>query len=67
MYTPLLQGTAQLNHTHITVTYNANGADSGSVPTDATEYELNDIVTVLGNTGNLVRAGYSFGGWRTIA
>ena len=50
-----------------TVTYNANGADSGTVPTDATEYASGATVTVLGNTGSLVKTGYTFDGWNTQA
>jgi len=49
------------------VTYNGNNATGGTVPTDATEYELGQTVTVLGNTGDLVRTGYTFGGWNTQA
>ena len=49
------------------VTYNGNGADSGSVPTDATSYADGASVTVADNTGNLVKNGYSFGGWNTSA
>lgn len=48
------------------VTYNANDADSGTVPSDATVYtDANNTVTVLGNTGSLAKAGYTFGGWNT--
>ena len=47
------------------VTYDGNGATSGSVPTDANEYEKNATVTVLGNTGNLAKVGYTFDGWNT--
>ncbi|WP_020612673.1 hypothetical protein [Sediminispirochaeta bajacaliforniensis] len=36
-----------------TVTYNANGANSGTVPTDGSAYLAGDEVTVLGNTGRL--------------
>ncbi len=50
-----------------TVTYNGNGNTSGSVPTDATNYEQGQTVTVLGNTGTLVKTGYSFAGWNTQA
>ena len=50
-----------------TVTYNANGADSGSVATDSTSYENGMTVTVLDNTGNLARTGYSLTGWNTAA
>ena len=45
------------------VTYNGNGATSGTVPTDATDYMTNQSVTVLANTGNLERTGYIFAGW----
>ncbi len=50
-----------------TVTYNGNGNTGGSVPVDSTDYEQGQIVTVLGNTGNLVKAGNSFAGWNTQA
>ena len=53
--------------TKYTVTYNDNGADSGSVPTDSTQYSYNASVTVKGNTGNLDRNGYTFSGWNTAA
>ena len=50
------------------VTYDENGADSGSVPIDAkSPYEANASVTVLGNTGNLAKTGYTFNGWNTQA
>jgi len=45
------------------VTYDANGAPDGTVPTDDNEYESGDDVTVLGNTGSLKKFGYSFDGW----
>ena len=45
------------------VTYNANGATSGDVPSDPTEYDDdNNTVTVLG-PGNLVKTGHTFSGW----
>ena len=49
------------------VTYNGNGSTGGSVPTDATAYEEGDVVTVLGNTGSLVKTGQTFLGWSTNA
>lgn len=49
------------------VTYNGNGATSGTVPVDATVYNPGDDVTVLGNTGSLAYNGYTFGGWRLQA
>lgn len=51
-----------------TVTYDSNGSTGGSVPVDIFTYQLReDTVTVLGNTGNLVKAGDSFVGWNTQA
>ncbi len=51
-----------------TVTYNANGATGGSVPTDSkSPYNISSTVTVLGNTGSLTRIGYTFAGWNTKA
>jgi len=46
-----------------TVTYNGNGNTGGSVPEDTTNYEQGATVTVLGNTGNLIKDGYFFAGW----
>jgi uncharacterized repeat protein (TIGR02543 family) len=48
-----------------TVTYDGNGSSGGSVPIDGNTYHITDTVTVLGNTGNLARTGYAFGGWNT--
>jgi uncharacterized repeat protein (TIGR02543 family) len=50
-----------------TVTYNANSATSGDVPVDTTNYETGYSVTVLNNSGNLERTGYTFTGWNTAA
>ena len=46
-----------------TVTYDANGA-TGTVPTDLKSYKKGDEVTVLGITGNLVKDGCTFAGWK---
>ena len=51
--------------TTLGVTYNDNGAGSGTAPTDATAYAYNAEVTVIGNTGSLAKTGHSFGGWNT--
>jgi len=48
------------------ITYTANGADSGTVPTDATNYHEDDSAGVSGNTGNLARIHYNFIGWNTV-
>lgn len=49
------------------VTYNSNGSTGGSEPTDSNYYEQGATVTVLGNTGSLVRTGYTFANWNTQA
>jgi hypothetical protein len=48
-----------------TVTYDGNGSTSGTVPVDGNMYVEGETVFVLGNTGGLVRASYSFAGWST--
>ena len=53
--------------TTLSVTYDANGATSGSVPVDNTEYEIDAQVTVLDNTGTLAKTGHTFNGWNTKA
>jgi uncharacterized repeat protein (TIGR02543 family) len=53
------------------VVYNGNGSTGGSVPTDNANYESGASVTVMGNTGNLVKSvnnsAYTFSGWNTSA
>ncbi|SMP65425.1 Listeria/Bacterioides repeat-containing protein [Sphaerochaeta associata] len=49
-----------------TINYDANGATSGTVPTNQTKtYNVDQIV--FGNIGNLTRAGYNFSSWNTKA
>ncbi len=48
-----------------TVTYDGNGSTGGTVPADSRSYVPNAPVTVAGNTGNLVKTGYTFAGWNT--
>lgn len=50
-----------------TVTYDANGATSGSVPTDATPYSAGASVTAAANSGNLQKTCHTFAGWNTKA
>jgi uncharacterized repeat protein (TIGR02543 family) len=45
------------------VIYLGNGNTGGAVPTDGAAYEAGATVTVLGNTGGLVKAGFTFIGW----
>jgi len=50
------------------VTYDGNGNTGGAVPVDASSpYAAGATVTVLGNTGSLVRDGFTFNGWNTAA
>lgn len=50
-----------------TVTYNGNGSDGGSVPTDSSTYSNGATVTVLTNSGSLTKTGFVFSGWNTLA
>jgi uncharacterized protein (TIGR02145 family)/uncharacterized repeat protein (TIGR02543 family) len=50
-----------------TVTYNGNTNISGTVPVDSGSYQAGVTVTVKGNTGNMVKTGYTFAGWNTAA
>jgi uncharacterized repeat protein (TIGR02543 family) len=43
--------------------YYGNVNTGGSVPTDSNTYEQAATVSVLGNTGSLIKAGSSFVGW----
>ena len=48
------------------VTYDANGSTGGTIPTDSNSpYANGTTVTVLGNTGSLVKTGYTWNGWNT--
>jgi uncharacterized repeat protein (TIGR02543 family) len=46
-----------------TVTYDGNGSTGGTVPSDTHSYNAGALVTVLGNTGSLVKTGYTFASW----
>jgi len=53
--------------TTYTVTYDGNTSTGGNPPTDGNSYQEGDEVTVLGNTGSLVKTGYAFDNWNTAA
>jgi uncharacterized repeat protein (TIGR02543 family) len=59
-----ISGTALITYN---VSYNSNANTSGTAPLDGTNYSSGSLVTVLGNTGGLVRIGYTFAGWNTMA
>ena len=50
----------------LTLSYDGNGAESGTVPTGGT-YNQGTSVTVSDNTGSLARTGWAFSGWNTAA
>ena len=51
-----------------TVTYSGNTHTGGTAPVDSNSpYQGTSRVTVLGNTGNLVKTGYTFTNWNTLA
>jgi uncharacterized protein (TIGR02145 family)/uncharacterized repeat protein (TIGR02543 family) len=50
-----------------TVTYNGNGNTAGTAPADANAYEQGASVIVKANTGALVKTGFTFAGWNTVA
>ena len=48
-----------------TITYDANSATIGTVPTDGTRYTTGAIATLLPNSGSLIKTNYEFWGWNT--
>lgn len=49
------------------VIYDGNSNTGGDVPVDSQDYSESASVTVLGNTGLLVKTNYHFTGWNTAA
>jgi uncharacterized repeat protein (TIGR02543 family) len=47
------------------LTYDANGATGGSVPTDSQSYRPGQAISITTNSGELVKTGLSFAGWNT--
>ncbi|GHU94100.1 hypothetical protein FACS189479_06410 [Spirochaetia bacterium] len=48
-----------------TLTYNGNGSTGGIVPVDSAQYTSGQTVTVIGNTGSLIKTGKMFASWNT--
>lgn len=60
------QNTGTLTITKLcTITYDANGATSGTKPADQTDILYNTPTTVRSNSGSLAKTGYIFAGWNT--
>ena len=57
---------ARFSADEVNITYNDNGADSGSAPSNSTIYK-GDLATIATNSGNLSKTGYTFNGWNTAA
>lgn len=58
--------TLTVNPNSHTITYNGNGHTGGAAPIDPNSpYPINGSVSVLGNTGNLVKECSNFVGWNT--
>jgi uncharacterized repeat protein (TIGR02543 family) len=58
---------ASSSGTAYNVIYNANGATGGSAPADNNSYQQGAVVSILGNTCNMVNTGYNFAAWNTKA
>ena len=66
-YVAYFQGPVSVIDKPVQVTYNGNDNTGGTAPTDSNSYTSGAQVTVLGNTGSLVKTGYTFDGWNTKA
>ena len=54
-----------IQETYYTLLYDGNGHTSGSIPAHSSTYLVNRTVTVLDNTGDLEKRGFTFGGWNS--
>ena len=52
--------------TSVTISFSGNGSESGSAPANSS-VAVGASFTIPGNSGNLARQGFSFGGWNTQA
>lgn len=57
---------ARIPQIQVTTSYNANGADSGIIPSSTTVYK-GDLETIATNSGDLSKSGSTFNGWNTAA
>lgn len=48
-----------------TLTYDGNGYEAGTLPTDSNSYTESSTASVMGNNGVITRNGYDFTGWNT--
>lgn len=54
--------TLYMNPSNVTVTYNGNGSDGGTVPSSSVNLVLSEV-TIKNNTGFLTKTGKMFKGW----
>jgi len=54
---------AQWTPIQYTVTYNGNLSVGGSVPVNSATYTVGSSIPVVGNTGALIKTGYTFSDW----
>ena len=59
-------GGSDEENTAFTISYDANGAESGTVPASQSGSE-DKSASIQDNTGNLAKAGYLFDGWNSAA
>jgi len=58
---------AATEKTKFTVSYDKNGATSGSAPDAHTNVDKNSTVTIKDNTGSMAKTGHTFSGWNVKA
>jgi uncharacterized repeat protein (TIGR02543 family) len=51
---------------YLYITYDGNGNDGGTAPSDSNVYEYSEMVTVL-SAGTLTKTGFTFSKWNTAA
>jgi uncharacterized protein (TIGR02145 family)/uncharacterized repeat protein (TIGR02543 family) len=54
-----------INQSTKSIIYIGNGHTGGNVPLDSNKYISGATITILGNTGNLIKTGSIFKGWNT--
>ncbi len=62
---PVLIGMSTVSSSLYQISYNANGAAGGTVPTDTGAYPSGATVALAANTGNLAKSSDSLRGWNT--
>ncbi len=53
------------SNSEVYITYDSNGAESGTVPLIKSSYNISENIQISENTGNLSKKDYVFDGWNT--